>query len=64
MEGDLMDFSDSELNVLQVAIDHMVEHLNDCIREETYDTFSGDGSEIVCLAGRLVTAKRLKERFS
>ena len=45
-----MDFSDSELNVLQVAIDHMIEHLTDCIREETYDTFSGDGSEIVCLA--------------
>ena len=59
-----MDFSDSELNVLQVAIDLMIEHLTDCIRDETYDAFSGDGSEIVCLADRLVTAKRLKERFS
>ena len=59
-----MDFSDSELNVLQVAIDLMIEHLTDCIRDEIYDAFSGDGSEIVCLADRLVTAKRLKERFS
>ena len=49
-------FSDLEMNVLQVAIDHMIEHLEDLLSDS--DFIDSDDQE------RLEAAKRLKERFT
>ena len=67
MEGKLMSapyltgpsyyFTDLETNVLQVAIDHMVEHLEDLPSDSDWKT------ELVNQE-RLEAAKRLKERFA
>ena len=48
--------SDLEMNVLQVAIDHMVEHLEDLIARPL------EGNDVNLT--RLEAAKRLKERFA
>ena len=49
-------FSDLEMNVLQVAIDHMVEHLEDLIARPL------EGNDVNLT--RLEAAKRLKERLA
>ena len=48
--------SDLEMNVLQVAIDHMIEHLEDLIARPL------EGNDVNLT--RLEAAKRLKERFA
>ena len=58
-------FTDLETNVLQVAIDHMVEHLEDlCANDEdarrSLEAFDTRGVNLT----RLEAAKRLKERFA
>lgn len=57
--------SDLEMNVLQVAIDHMVEHLEGLCVDDTDARSSLKGFETrgVNLT-RLEAAKRLKERFA
>jgi hypothetical protein len=62
---DTLASSDLEMNVLQVAIDHMVEHLEDlCANDEdarrSLEAFNTRGINIT----RLEAAKRLKERLA
>jgi hypothetical protein len=63
---DTLASSDLEMNVLQVAIDHMIEHLEDvsyCVDDGMY---AEDVAKQIRLEdeGRLEAAKRLKERFA
>jgi len=58
-------FTDLETNVLQVAIDHMIENLEDlCAIDEdarlSLEAFDTTGTNVK----RLEAAKRLKERFA
>ena len=61
---DTLASSDLEMNVLQVAIDHMVEHLEDLLSDSDFKTnkqlawLKTDHQE------RLEAAKRLKERLA
>ena len=61
---DTLASSDLEMNVLQVAIDHMIEHLEDLLSDSDFKTnkqlawLKTDHQE------RLEAAKRLKERFA
>ena len=63
-------FTDLETNVLQVAIDHMVEHLEDLLSdsERTIPSLEYTEEELSQLKlehqERLEAAKRLKERFA
>ena len=63
---DTLASSDLEMNVLQVAIDHMIEHLEDvsyCVDDGMY---AEDVAKQIRLEdeGRLEAAKRLKERLA
>ena len=49
-------FSDLEMNVLQVAIDHMIEHLEDLLSDS--DFIDSDDQE------RLEAAQKLKRWFA
>ena len=50
----ILELSDLEINVLQVAIDHMVEHLEEAI----------SGDDATWITRELEAAKRLKKLFS
>ena len=73
MEGKLMSapyltgpsyyFTDLETNVLQVAIDHMVEHLEDLLSDSDWKTEEELSQLKLEHQERLEAAKRLKERF-
>tara|TARA_B110000211_G_C13644443_1_gene363143 strand:+ start:219 stop:407 length:189 start_codon:yes stop_codon:yes gene_type:complete len=52
-------FTDLETNVLQVAIDHMIEHL-----EDVYGASLSHKQTRLEDEGRLEAAKRLKERLA
>ena len=56
---DTLASSDLEMNVLQVAIDHMIEHL-----EDVYGASSSHKQIRLEDEGRLEAAKRLKERLA
>jgi hypothetical protein len=57
--ADTLDYyTDLEKNVLQVAIDHMVEHLEDLLSDSDFESSAWLTQE------RLEAAKRLKERFA
>jgi len=58
----ILELSDLEINVLQVSIDHMLEHLEDlCANDE--DT-SPEYMKVLNHIPRLEAAKRLKKLFS
>ena len=58
----ILELSDLEINVLQVSIDHMVEHLEGlCVNDE--DT-SPEYMKALNHIPRLEAAKRLKKLFS
>ena len=58
----ILELSDLEINVLQVSIDHMLEHLEDlCANDE--DT-SPEYMKVLNHIPRLKAAKRLKKLFS
>ena len=64
--ADTLDYyTDLEMNVLQVAIDHMVEHLEDLLSDSDFKT---NAKELAWLKAdhqeRLEAAKRLKERLA
>jgi len=61
----ILELSDLEINVLQVSIDHMVDHLEDlCVNDEdarrSLEAFDTRSIHIT----RLGAAKRLKKLFS
>jgi ElaB/YqjD/DUF883 family membrane-anchored ribosome-binding protein len=53
-----------EMNVLQVAIDHMVEHLEDLLSDSDWKTEEELSQLKLEHQERLEAAKRLKERFA
>ncbi len=68
MEGKLMSnpidsFTDLETNVLQVAIDHMVEHLEDLLSDSDWKTEEELAQLKLEHQERLEAAKGLKIRF-
>ena len=56
--------SDLEMNVLQVAIDHMIEHLDDLLSDSDWKTEEELAQLKLEHQGWLEAAKRLKERFA
>ncbi len=59
MEGDIMVLPNLEFAVLRVAIDHMIEFLEDVYLDSDAEPWEHEE-----LHSRLEAAKRLKERFS
>ena len=57
-------FTDLEMNVLQVAIDHMVEHLEDLLSDSDWKTEEELSELNLEHQERLEAAKRLKARFA
>lgn len=60
---DVTELSPMQLNVLQVSIDHMVEHLHELVIESSV----GDIDELqvhIINCERLIAAKQLKEALS
>ena len=61
---DTLASSDLETNVLQVAIDHMVEHLEDLLSDSDWKTEEELSQLKLEHQERLEAAKRLKERLA
>jgi len=61
---DTLASSDLETNVLQVAIDHMVEHLDDLLSDSDWKTEEELAQLKLEHQEHLEAAKRLKERFA
>ena len=56
-------FNEREWNVLHVALDHMIEHLRDCIRDESAICHD-DGEYLLEQCERLVSANKLRNRLN
>lgn len=55
----MLDLSDFDVNVMQVAIDHMIEHLEDSEKEDVFGDFAGRRDTV----RRLISARHLKTLF-
>jgi len=64
LTGPSYSFTDLETNVLQVAIDHMIEHLEDLLSDSDWKTEEELAQLKLEHQGWLEAAKRLKERFA
>jgi|TARA_B110000908_G_C9878069_1_gene281386 hypothetical protein len=54
----------TERNVLQVAVDHLIEHLSDTLIEGLDRTYGSTAADVRYVTQRLVLAAMLKERLS
>ena len=54
----------AERNVMQVAIDHLIEHLSETLIEQQDRAYGSTAADVRHVTQRLITAAMLKERLA